>query len=89
MKEIIDKLNQLRGAFAQHEGEILSITLNKKGADALNVECQDCCSICCVVTCPTCGGITDKQVLGIRIVESMLANRRARLNSPEPQENKS
>ena len=70
MKEIIDKLNQLRGAFAQHEGEILSITLNEKGVDALNVECQDCCSICRVVTCPACGRVTDKQILGIKIVES-------------------
>lgn len=67
MKTIIDVLLQLKQVFAEHEGEILSITLNKDGIDALNAECKRFCSHCCVGICPTCGRVLDNMVLGIKI----------------------
>jgi len=70
MKEIINTLIQLKEVFAEYEGEVLSITLNKKGMDAINTECKRLCSHCCVGICPTCGRITDNMVLGIKIEEN-------------------
>ena len=66
--EIIDSLIQLKRVLAEQEGEISSITLNKKGADALNAECKRLCSHHCIGICPTCGRITDNMVLGIKVV---------------------
>lgn len=68
--EIIDLLLQLKKVLAEREGEILSITLNKKGIDALNVELQIFHSHCCVGVCPTCNRVTSNMVLGIRVIKS-------------------
>ena len=67
--EIINLLLKLKTAFAENEGEILEITLNEKGVEALNAECQRFCSHCCIGICPACGRVTDSMVLGIKIKE--------------------
>ena len=68
--EITDLLLKLKIAFAEHEGEILKVTLNKKGVEALNNEVKRFCSHYCVGVCPACGRITDNMILGIKIIES-------------------
>ena len=70
-KGIINTLIQLKEVFAESEGKVLKITLNKKGVEALNAECQRYCAHCCVGVCPTCGRITDSMVLGIKIEETL------------------
>ncbi len=71
MNDIIGALTRLKGAFAQQEGVILNITLNKKGVDALDAECKRFCSHpCCVDICPTCGSKIENMILGIKIIEA-------------------
>lgn len=71
MEEIIIALLRLKEIFLKHEGEILSITLNKKGVDALNNECRKLCGHIPVGVCPFCGRVNiNNEVLGIKIIKA-------------------
>ncbi len=65
--KITDALLQLKQVIAELDGEVLSITLDKKAIDNLNKECQQLCSHCCCGVCPTFGRVTDNKVFGIKI----------------------
>lgn len=68
MTNIINTLLKLKAEFAEHDGEILSITLNKAGNDILASECQRFCSHTCIGDiCPKCGRVLDNMILGIKI----------------------
>lgn len=68
--KIIAALLQLKQCFAEQEGEITQLGLDKKAYDALNKECMRLCSHCCLGVCPACGRVNDDKVLGIDIFKS-------------------
>ncbi len=68
MLDITNALLRLKESLAIQDGEILSITLNKAGKDAINAECLKFCSHLPIGTCPTCGRVNvNPEILGIQI----------------------
>lgn len=63
---IVDAIIGLKQAFAEQEGEVLQITLDKKGGEVLDKICNSFY----IPTCPTCGKpVTDDMFLGIKIIK--------------------
>ena len=68
--EIVPILIRLKQALNEHGGEVLSITLNKAGVDALTTECQSFYSCPIKHLCRVCGRAMN-MVLGIKVEEGV------------------
>ena len=69
MGKILEILMQLKEALSINKGEILSMTLDKAGKDAINDECRKLCGHLSTGVCPTCGRVNiNNEILGIKIL---------------------
>lgn len=53
--KIIDVLLELKRVFAEQDGEVLRLVIDKKGFEALETECSRLCAHEIFGVCPTCG----------------------------------
>ena len=66
--KIINAILLLKQAFAEQDGEVLQININKKAHDALK---RECIALSAIVECPTCHNkALNNEVLGIKIIKS-------------------
>ena len=68
MLDIINTLLELKTTLGVHDGEILSMTLNKAGKDAIRAEVLKLTSRTPIHVCSACGRATGEEILGIKII---------------------